>query len=71
MPPAWKEVFSSNVNRVAHDPDTGELMVEWNSGKTSVYSDVPADLADQVSTAWSVGGAIRTHIIGQYSHRYV
>ena len=70
MPP-MRSVFSSNVDRVGHDLSTGDLHVQWTTGKTSVYSGVPAELADEVMTSWSVGGAVRSRIKGAYPHRYL
>ena len=71
MPPVMREVYSSHVNKIGHDPKTNELWVEWDSGKTSVYSGVSAELADQVTNSWSVGSALRDQIkSGGYAHRY-
>ena len=42
MPPPMRSVFSSHVDRVGHDAQTGELFVQWDTGKTSVYTGVPA-----------------------------
>jgi hypothetical protein len=66
-----KPVFSSNVNRVGYDHDTGELIVEWRSGKVSAYAGVTAAKADEVSKTVSVGNMIRDEIIGNYEHRYL
>jgi hypothetical protein len=70
MPPVMRSVFSSHVNRVGHDPETGDLHVEWDNGKTSIYSGVPPALADDVSNAWSVGKALHGQIKGKFPHRY-
>lgn len=71
MPPVMREVFSSNVERIGHDAETGELYVGWKGGKTSVYTGVPADVADSVMNDWSVGKAVRSQIQPAYAHRYV
>lgn len=68
--PVMQSVYSSNVNRVGHDPETGELHVQWQGGKTSIYSGVPAALASDVAQSWSVGKAVREQIIPNYEHRY-
>lgn len=70
MPPVMHSVHSSHVNRIGHDADTSEMHVEWDNGKTSIYSGVPAGLADQVRNSWSVGKAIREMIRGKFDHRY-
>jgi len=71
MPPVMRGVFSSHVRRIGHDAQTGELHVQWDSGKTSVYSGVPPDVADRVQNAWSVGKALREEVKNAYPHRYL
>ena len=71
MPPVMHAIYSSHVKRVGHDPSTQELHVEWDTGKKSVYSGVPADVAERVRTSWSVGTAIRNEVRPHYDHRYV
>ena len=68
--PVMQSVYSSHVDRIGHDPETGELYVQWQGGKTSIYSGVPAAVANDVTTAWSVGKAVREQIIPNYQHRY-
>lgn len=70
MPPDLRDVYSSHVAQIGHDPDTGELHVVWDTGKTSIYSGVPADVADGVMKSWSIGTALREQVKGQYDHRY-
>jgi hypothetical protein len=65
-----RTVFSSTVLEIGHDPDTNELHVRWRSGKHSVYSGVPAHLADSVSSAWSIGKAIHSQVKPFHEHRY-
>lgn len=71
MPAEMKSVFSSHISEVGYDSDTAELIVQWQSGKTSSYSGVPDDVAREVMNAASVGSAIRDMIKGVYSHRYI
>lgn len=66
-----KDVYSSHVDQVGHDPQTNELHVKWDSGKTSVYSNVPAELAQSVVQSWSVGKALTAQVKGQFPHRYL
>lgn len=70
MPPKMKPVYSSHVDKIGHDSDTQELHVQWQGGKTSIYSGVSAALADEVSNSWSVGKAIHEQIKDNYPHRY-
>lgn len=69
MPPEFVEVFSSHVDAVGFDPATSELHVRYRKGGTSIYSGVPADLAQQISTAYSVGKALHEQVRGKFPHR--
>lgn len=69
--PVMRDIFSSTVNRAGHDPKTNELHVEWKTGKTSVYSNVPPKKADEVLNAWSVGKSLYKKIKGAHDHRYL
>jgi len=66
-----KSVFSSHVNTVAYDTDKHELYVEWDSGKTSIYSGVPQEIADQAMNAWSVGSFLAQNVKSRFEHRYL
>lgn len=68
--PNMLSVFSSHVNRIGYNAETNELHVEWDSGKTSVYSGVPAGVADGVMRSWSVGTALHNEVKDKYEHRY-
>jgi hypothetical protein len=67
----WTEVLSSRVNKVGYSPSAQHLYVIWaRGGKVSMYSDVPADIADQFAKSWSVGSAVNTMLNG-YPMEYV
>ncbi len=68
--PEMKPVQSSYVAALGYDPAAQEFYVQWNSGQTSVYSQVPALVASDVTNAPSIGKAIHAQIKGQYPHRY-
>jgi hypothetical protein len=70
MPPVMQSVYSSHVSKIGHSPDTQELFVQWDNGKTSVYSGVSAQLAEDVRTSWSIGRAIQEQIKDKFPHRY-
>lgn len=70
MPPLMQAVFSDAVDRIGHDPETQELYVTWKEGRTSVYTGVPQDVAQDVTNSWSVGKALRERVIPNYQHRY-
>ncbi len=70
MPPAMRDVFSSHVSTIGYDPETKELHVKWDTGKTSIYEGVPADTATSVMNSWSVGTALRDRVKSAFPHRY-
>jgi hypothetical protein len=71
MPPTMRHIHSSHVKQVGHDSDTGDLHVVWDSGRTSVFENVPADLADRVGKSHSVGKALTDEVKGKFTHRYL
>ena len=66
----FQRVFSSTVQHISHDPSTGDMSVAWKDGKTSVYKGVPADLAQQVANAPSVGKALHALVKPHFTHEY-
>lgn len=64
-------VNSSNIAHAEHDPDTGELTVQFTSGSTYVYSDVPSDVAENLHTAPSAGQYFGSMIKGNYGYRKI
>ena len=69
---SWSQsVFSSNVESVGYDDNTGEMTVTWKSGRVSAYAGVSEGLAQQIANAPSVGQAINQQIKNQFSHRYI
>lgn len=71
MSAEMKSIYSSHIAEVGYDPDTSEFLVTWDTGKTSVYSGVEAETAEQVMNAPSIGGLIHSVIRGKYPHRYL
>lgn len=68
---SWmKSVYSSMASEIGYDPDTKEMIVRWNNGKTSAYKDVPEDVAQECANAPSVGQYLNSEIKPNYSHRY-
>lgn len=70
MPPEMKGVYSSSVKSIGYDDVNRSLYVLWESGKTSIYGNVPPDVAFRAENAWSVGKFIREEVQGNYAHRY-
>jgi hypothetical protein len=67
----WKDVHSDMVEKIKYDDAAQELYVMWRrNGRVSIYSDVPADVASQAMTAWSVGDFLNEMIKPEYAHRY-
>lgn len=62
----WQDVESTNIRRIAHDPDAQELHVEFHSGKTYKHSGVDARTFDRLMAADSHGSHYNRHIRGQY-----
>jgi hypothetical protein len=69
--PVMQSVYSSHVNKVGYDADAKTLLVQWDTGKTSAYADVPPDVADEAMNAWSIGTFLNGSIKGRYRHSYV
>lgn len=66
--PTMKQVHSSHVNAVGHDPVTGELHVQYKNGSTAVYKNVDTEKARMVMGGASIGKALHQHIRGQHDH---
>lgn len=63
-------VYSSGVTAIGHDSETNEMHVTWNTGRTSVYQDVPPEIAEQARNSWSVGKFLRESVRDKFQHRY-
>ena len=71
MPDWQQQVFSSNVTEIGYRDEAKEMTVRWaKSGRLSVYSGVPEELALQVANAPSVGSILNSDIKPYYGHRY-
>ncbi len=63
-------VRSSQVASVGYDAAKKELYVSWQSGKTSIYSSVPATVHADLMRAPSVGKHLNQTVKPLYAHRY-
>jgi hypothetical protein len=71
MPVELRSVYSSHVAEIGYDPDANALHVVYkSSGKHAVYRGVPAEVADTVLTAPSIGEALRENIKGVFQFGY-
>lgn len=68
--PEMRRVFSSHVDRVGHDEETGELHVHFSNGSEGVYADVPPEVARSVLSAPSIGQELHRIVRGQYGFSY-
>lgn len=62
---------SSQIAAVGYDPAAKLLHVEFKSGGTYAYEDVPADKADAFVKSDSKGRFLSAHIKSQHAHRKV
>jgi hypothetical protein len=62
---------STVIRRYAYDHSTGELWVEFVTGRRYVYSEVPREVADALGSAFAKGAYFNTRIRDRYQHREV
>jgi KTSC domain-containing protein len=62
---------STVIRRFAYCPDSGQLWVEFTTGRRYVYSDVPREVADTFRTAFAKGVYFNTRIRDRYPCREV
>jgi hypothetical protein len=62
---------STVIRRFAYCPDSGDLWVEFTTGRRYVYSDVPREVADTFRTAFAKGVYFNTRIRDRYPYREV
>jgi hypothetical protein len=68
--PEMRKVFSSHINSVGYDDETGELHVEFANGSHGHYADVPPEVAGQVLSAPSIGMELHRTVRGRHSFAY-
>ena len=62
---------STVIRRYAYDHSTAELWVEFVTGRRYVYSDVPAQVAETLGSAFSKGVYFNTRIRDRFAYREV
>jgi hypothetical protein len=65
------EVESSNVKAIGYETSTNTLVVEYLSGLKYEYSNVPANVFDELLNSVSKGKYMNQNIKGQYEGRRV
>lgn len=58
---------SSSIAAAGWDPDTGVLEIQFTSGKTYTYQDVPQEIYDGLMSADSAGQYFHSSIKGVYA----
>ena len=64
-------VDSSNVSAIGYDEDSQTLQVEFNSGATYQYFDVPQQIFEGMLDAGSVGQFLNQHVKGVFRYSRV
>jgi hypothetical protein len=64
-----RNVYSSHIDRVGYDDETGRLHVHWSNGSEGYYA-TPADVARSVLTAPSIGQELHRIVRGSYDFTY-
>ena len=67
----WARMPSTVIQRYAYDHSTGELWVEFVSGRRYVYSEVPDTVAAALGSAFAKGVYFNTRIRDRFPHRDV
>lgn len=62
---------STVIRRFAYDEMTGDLWVEFTTGRKYVYAGVPQEVADAFRGAFAKGIYFNTRIRDQFPHREV
>lgn len=64
----WHSVSSSTLERVAYDPSSMTMIIEFNSGTTYQYFDVPEHVFNELLTAASPGQYLAQNIKSLYRY---
>lgn len=68
---AFQDVESSNLEAVEYDEDNAILKVEFHSGSTYEFYDVPQDVYKELLEADSHGSYFWRHIRSRYDYRRI
>jgi hypothetical protein len=64
----WHDLSSSSLARVAYDPNSMVMSVEFNTGSVYEYFDVPQTLFEQLVAAGSAGQFLVQNVKGTYRY---
>jgi hypothetical protein len=62
---------SNVIRRFAYCPGSGDLWIEFTTGRRYVYSEVPPEVVDTFRSAFARGVYFNTRIRDRYPHREV
>lgn len=62
---------STVIRRYAYDHSASELWVEFTTGRRYVYSNVPAEVAEALGTAFAKGVYFNSRIRDRFPHREI
>ena len=62
---------STVIRRFSHDPDTGDLLVEFTTGRRYIYAAVPTEEVEAFRAAFSKGRYFNAHIRDHYQCREI
>ena len=68
--PEMRKVFSSHIDAVGYDSESGELHVQWSNGSTGHYPGVSPEHARSVLSAPSIGQELHRVVRGRYDFSY-
>lgn len=60
-----REVSSSQVSHIGHDPETSTMHVKFHRGGTYEYSNVTADECAALMNCSSIGSSLRAAVAGK------
>lgn len=63
-------VNSANLKAVGYDAETKSLFVEFVNGGTAVFSNVPENVKEQITSAESPGRTFNQLVRDRYAHKY-
>jgi hypothetical protein len=67
--PDMTPVDSANIESVGYDTSNRELHVRFLGNRTYIYSDVPAELYEELLRAPSKGSFLNRAVKGAYAYR--
>lgn len=62
---------STVIRRFDYAPERRELTVEFTTGRRYVYSEIPPDAAEALSSAFAKGVHFNRHIRGRFAWREI